>query len=147
MNEISIPSINVCQDPNCKLHKIPCLYWPLTELVKWCTVWNAYKLLPFDPVRVCLLLMLAHCLGAVFVLEQPASSLLPRHDRFRWLVHIWNNIGIKVICWSYSLFLEWICEFAPRKTMDVRGFFGKALIRDPKQFLSMFSVLPHAPKI
>ncbi len=57
------------------------------------------------PVRVCLLLLLVHSLGGVFVVEQPGSSLLPRHDRFLWLVNKWANLGIKVVWNSYSNFL------------------------------------------
>ena len=38
------------------------------------------------PLRTILLLLLVQAVGGFFVLEQPSSSLLTRHDRFRWLV-------------------------------------------------------------
>ena len=48
------------------------------------------------PVRTILLLLLVQAVGGFFVLEQPSSSLLTRHDRFRWLVRHWQQFGMKV---------------------------------------------------
>ena len=46
--------------------------------------------------RTILLLMVVQAVGGYFVLEQPVSSLLPRHDRFRWLVREWCKLKMEV---------------------------------------------------
>lgn len=34
--------------------------------------------------------------GGVFFLEQPGSSLLPRHDRFRWMLRVLQEREMRV---------------------------------------------------
>ena len=73
-------------------HVIP--MWPFT-----CSNHFYWILLdPFVNRRTILLLMLVQAIDGFFVLEQPSSSLLPRHDRFQWLVYQWYKINLKVAC-------------------------------------------------
>ena len=40
-------------------------------------------------------MMLATALGAVYFLEQPSTSLLPRHDRFLAMIRDLNQRGMR----------------------------------------------------
>ena len=61
-------------------------------------LFKSFLLDPFVNRRTILLLMLVQAIDGFFVLEQPSSSLLPRHDRFQWLVYQWYKINLKVAC-------------------------------------------------
>lgn len=43
---------------------------------------------------------------AVFLLEQPASSLVMRHDRFLWLLDLWKTPSLHLPVFWLNLFLE-----------------------------------------
>lgn len=54
-------------------------------------------LYPFkDNLRCALLILVVTAMEAVYVLEQPSTSLLMLHERFVWLVATLENLGIKV---------------------------------------------------
>ena len=40
--------------------------------------------------------MICVAMQATFLLEQPSSSLVMRHDRFIWLLELWNNLSFKL---------------------------------------------------
>jgi len=46
--------------------------------------------------RTILLLVLFTACGGVWVLEQPGTSIVTRHRRFRWLVRKFNSLGLRV---------------------------------------------------
>ena len=60
---------------------------------------------PFkDNLRCALLILVVTAMEAVYVLEQPSTSLLMLHERFVWLVATLENLGIKVppfMCWHF----------------------------------------------
>ena len=49
-----------------------------------------------DDLRCALLILVVTAMEAVYVLEQPSTSLLMLHERFVWLVETLGNLGIKV---------------------------------------------------
>ena len=76
-------------------------------------------LYPFkDNLRCALLILIVTAMEAVYVLEQPSTSLLMLHERFVWLVATLENLGIKVppfMCWHFSppqdTLLVFLCVF------------------------------------
>ena len=40
-------------------------------------------------------MLLVSALGGVFFLEQPGSSLMPRHDRFLWMIKALEERGMR----------------------------------------------------
>ena len=48
--------------------------------------------------RTVLLYGLIMCLNAVWVLEQPSSSLMIRHDRMVWLLERMDELRMRVPC-------------------------------------------------
>lgn len=107
--------------------------WPISMILEW----YKYSLSSRKPVPwrcVCLLLLLLAC-GAAWFLEQPHSSLLSRHDRFRWMVKTLQNLGIRVA--QQSLQRNWIlnriCYF-PKETIIpcrlLRGVLGPMFTYD-----------------
>lgn len=57
-------------------------------LLSWCLL----------AVRTLLLLLLLTASGSVWVIEQPASSMIAEHKRFRWLVRNLQALNMRVSC-------------------------------------------------
>ena len=64
-----------------------------------------------DDLRCALLILVVTAMEAVYVLEQPSTSLLMLHERFVWLVETLGNLGIKVP----SVLVSTFCH--PRKIL------------------------------
>lgn len=41
------------------------------------------------------MILLMYAVGATWFLEQPHSSLMPRHIRFQWLIRVLEDLGLK----------------------------------------------------
>lgn len=54
------------------------------------------------PLRSILLIVLISACGGTWLLEQPATSLMPRHWRFRWLVKRWQQMRVRVPYWHVA---------------------------------------------
>ena len=86
------------------------------------------------PLRTILLLLLVQAVGGFFVLEQPSSSLLTRHDRFRWLVRHWQQFGMKV---SYLISM-WLPKISLYNA-DNLGYVGTLKTKIPPANLYWFA--------
>mmetsp|Transcript_40679 Transcript_40679/g.63947 ORF Transcript_40679/g.63947 Transcript_40679/m.63947 type:complete len:346 (-) Transcript_40679:30-1067(-) len=62
---------------------------------------------------VCMILLM-FAVGAVWFLEQPHSSLMPRHTRFQWLVRVLEDLGLKV--YYQSFWMKWFRHPTPKRT-------------------------------
>lgn len=60
------------------------------------TTWKWHRIVLCFPERtICLMILLVACDG-IFLVEQPSSSIITRHRRFRWLVSKLEKLGIRV---------------------------------------------------
>lgn len=65
--------------------------------------------------RTILLLVLFTACGGVWVLEQPGTSIVTRHRRFRWLVRKFNSLGLRVTCWHFccqNFGMKWLPQLS-----------------------------------
>ncbi len=94
---------------------LSCFGFPFTCKLRQCEVlWILQRVFGcsaslniLNPARaVCMLMLLLAC-GAAWFLEQPSSSLLPRHCRFQWMIKNLEELGIRVFwnCWQYKQFI------------------------------------------
>ena len=55
-------------------------------------------------------LLIVAGLQGVWIVEQPHTSIIARHRRFRWMVRMWERMGVRVTCENGKAFeqLPWL---------------------------------------
>lgn len=78
---------------------------------------NIVPWVPTADCRTILTLLLVTGLRGVWIVEQPSSSLIAQHKRFRWLVRAWRKMNVRV---TWTCFWKSFCFVFQRYGMEVQ---------------------------